>query len=116
MVKLEDSSKMHLYRDTSDIVESQIINSYLNFMNGDSPDKLLAEYVVTGKTMTGTLIDRLLKCGVSPIIAALHKPRSKGSPPQDGVIDSLRQLVYSENNVKLWSYKFLLASLLTKVF
>jgi len=108
-------------RDTADAIKSQSINSFYNIMNSDTPAKelqlsLLVKYVVSGKTVTGSIIDSLVKYGVSPIKAALYKPTTKCRQPQDGVIDSLRQIVYSENYVKRWSYELLLTSLLTKSF
>ena len=78
---------------------------------------LLSSYILTGKAEQGTLLDRVIKAGYNPLNLILNKPKFKQkSTNEDGLVDSLRQLLHHENYQKPWSQEHLLANLLTKSF
>ena len=78
---------------------------------------LLSSYILTGRAEKGTLLDRVIKAGYNPINLIFNKPKFKqNSTNEDGLVDSLRQLLHHENYQKPWSMEHLLANLLTKAF
>ena len=78
---------------------------------------LLSSYAVTGKAEAGTLLDRVVKGGHNPFNLILNKPKFKQhTTNEDGLVDSLRELLHNENYQKPWSQEHLLANLLTKAF
>ena len=79
--------------------------------------RFLAEYIITGKTIPGTLLERLVKNGISPVESMTHVfPAYELSNDSDGVVDSLRYLVSHENFNKPYCDEHVLAVLLTKAF
>ena len=73
--------------------------------------------MTTNFVPAGTLLQRILNLGVSPI-STIMKPKPKLSLPlfpNDGLIDSLCFLVHHENFIKPWCAEFLLVSVLTAV-
>jgi hypothetical protein len=78
---------------------------------------LLAKYLNNNLVVKGTLIDRLVRSGLDPTIIAFEKPKDKTKPEtEDGLVDSLKFLLFHENYAKPWSCEHLLTSLLTKAF
>ena len=78
---------------------------------------LLASYIITGKAESGTILDRVIKAGYNPLNIILSKPKFKrNTTEEDGLVESLRQLLHHENYQKPWSLEHLLANLLTKAF
>ena len=78
---------------------------------------LLALYIVEGSIVSGSLLDRIIKAGGSPVDLIFNKPRkSKLRHPQDGVVDSLAYLVMQENFIKLYSEEHALTTLLLRAF
>ena len=86
----------------------------------DSPIKdltshFLSLYITHGMTTPGTIIDRVVKSGLSPtncIFNNLHVPKQASC----GVVDSLRMLLMQENFIKPYSEQHILVSLLTRAF
>jgi hypothetical protein len=77
----------------------------------------LSKFIETGETVKGTIIDRIVKFDLCPIECAFSKTipcRFDGQ--QDGVVDSLKQLIYHDNCIKPWSNEHILTVLLTKAF
>ena len=71
-------------------------------------------YVSYGVLTSGTLLERVVRHGHSPIKYVFSKPRSvKHVPYQNGHIDSLKVLLYSDNFIKPYSDEHLLVHLLT---
>ena len=64
----------------------------------------------------GTLVSRVIELGESPFRAMLCRKREFNNIKQDGVVDSLRHLIYSENYMKRDSNEHILTCLLTKAF
>ena len=81
---------------------------------------LLSEYFATGSAIPGTLLHYVSQSGASPVSLALGShPRSRQfNPPDDhdGIVDSLRFLLFHENYIKPYGEEHLLVSLLTKAF
>ena len=76
----------------------------------------LSVYMSCGHTVPGTITHRILQLGLSPIDCAFNKYRPCHTMCHDGVVDSLRQLIYHENYAKPWSDEYVLSVLLTKAF
>ena len=104
------------------VIANNTVRLYHNIFQCDTPAKvfqslLLASYILTGKAESGTLIDRVIKAGYSPLNVILSKPKFKqNTANEDGLVDSLRQLLHHENYQKPWSLEHLLSNLLTKAF
>ena len=92
--------------------------------------RMLADYIVHGHRSKGSTIDRIIECGFSPIDIAFSdstsfRSRVAGDDPiagatlrglGDGVVDSLKYLVFHENFIKPWADEHVLAVLLTRCF
>ena len=79
---------------------------------------LLSEYIVLGQRNKGSIIDRILNLGYSPVNVAFSDSRFRVPHyvPGDGTVDSLRYLVHHENFIKPWAEEHVLAVLLTRCF
>ena len=78
---------------------------------------LLSKYLCKRKCIKGTLIDRLVKAGHDPLHLAFYKPAQyMKEQTEDGVVDSLKYLIFHENYIKPWSDEHFIATLLTKAF
>ena len=75
------------------------------------------EYVTKGLLIPGSIIDRVVKSGVSPIQLMYNKPKHFNHiGKSDGVVDSHKNLLLHEHFIKPWSNEYLLVNLLTKFF
>ena len=63
----------------------------------------LTEYILRRKLYPGTIVDRLVTQGISPIEAATTKIRQRTDTSQDGAINTLRDLMLHEQFIKPWS-------------
>ena len=105
-----------------EVIANNTARLYYNIFQCNTPAQvfqslLLSSYIITGKAEKGTLLDRVIKAGYNPINLILNKPKFKqNSTNEDGLVDSLRQLLHHENYQKPWSQEHLLANLLTKAF
>ena len=73
--------------------------------------KLPDKYMATGVVVLGTIIDVVVKMGVSPVKAAFTNVSNKGNEDgEDGVVDSLKYLLLHENFIKPWSQEHVLAT------
>ena len=90
-------------------VQSPLLNLY-SFM--------LAHYILNGKVFKGTLVDRVVQLGFSPLQVAFAGRHFKTSvtSKEDGVVDTLRYLTYHENFIKPWSNEHVLTVLLTRCY
>ena len=83
----------------------------------DLQNRLLARFLQTGSCVGGTLLSHLVNSGANPLEILCKKPsRDKEVNRADGVVDSLRYLLFHENFVKPWSHEHLLTTFLTKAF
>ena len=78
---------------------------------------MLSQYVASGSLIPGSLVDRVVKMGVSPSSIMVSKPKSSHDRnDSDGVVDSLRNLLLNENYIKPWCSEYLMVKLLTRSF
>ena len=107
-------------------VKSVVLHKTLNFYNQIFKTKnplrslcctLLARYIVQGDLIPGSIIDRVVKSGCSPVRAAFEKLSiNSGAPFDDGMVDSLRFLTLHENFIKPWTAEHIITKLLTHAF
>ena len=107
-------------------VSHNIIHSTLSLWNRlfcvKSPTQTLCSYLYgeflsTGNTVPGTLLSRIVNSGHSPLICTLTKTKYMHvSSCNDGIVDSLRMVLASENFIKPYSEDHRLAVLLTQSF
>ncbi len=72
--------------------------------------------MTSGQTTAGTITDRIVKMGLCPVKCAFNKHLCNKDNCDNGVIDSLRQLLHCDNFLKPWSSEYILTRLLTKAF
>ena len=71
----------------------------------------------SGITVPGTIVDRILKLGLSPIDVLFDKVYDRHDNVfNDSIVDSLRTLLFSEHFIKPWSYEYMLVKLFTRSF
>ena len=80
---------------------------------GDLQARFLASYLLHGNYTSGSLLERIIVSGRSPIDVIFNEQHFRCPSYENGVIDSLRYLLHHENFVKPWSSEYLLAGLLT---
>ena len=76
---------------------------------------LLSRFIFYGKTVPGTLLDRLVSMGDSPTKRAYnsqHVPKTSVTNT-DGLVDSIRHLLFTDNFTNPYSHEHLLVHLLT---
>jgi len=81
--------------------------------------ELLNSYLLFGEHTNGTLLHRLLDMGQSPVCAALSNLSHNASinmHVDNGIIDSMKHLLYHENFIKFYSDEHVLLTLLTRAF
>ena len=77
---------------------------------------LLSNYICMKPVIEGTLIEKLHSAGYQ-ICESLFNKQSYSEPiVTDGVVDSLKSLIYHENYIKPWSNEHFLTVLLTQAF
>ena len=109
-----------------DTIESQLayhtISLFSRIFKVDSPLKnlnlyFMSKYIADNTLIKGTLIHRLVKLGFSPIKAAFnYVPYKPICDTNDGVIDSVRSLIFNENFIHPLSNEHILIKLLTRFF
>jgi len=87
----------------------------------DSPTRNLCVYfidlfVTQNILIPGTLVNLIVDMGISPASLSFSgcTNSSQSSYTDDGLFDSLRFMLYSDNYIKPWSKGYLLVKLLTK--
>ena len=71
-------------------------------------------YISSGIRVPGSLVDRVIEFGASPLY--LNHNFSPPANEPNGVVDSLRAMLLSENYVKPWCCEYMLVKLLTRSF
>ena len=106
----------------SDSINNMTISLWKRIFNVGSPARdlcrpicFLSKYVLNGKCIPDTLMGRVVKLGFSPTRAALsyNKP-TLHSKPLDGIVDSLRSVIFNQNILSRGSSSHTLVKLLTK--
>ena len=103
------------------IVNRNVLNLYHRIFRIESPARsimqfLLARYITYGTTVPGTLIDRVVSIGESPLKCVFRKSGHKISILKDGIdghADSIRLLLNSRNYVNRNSEEHFMVRLLT---
>ena len=103
-------------------IENQTVSTFRRICNVNSPTRKmymqqLSSYMLYGHTVPGTMIDRIVGFGISPMnILFDQSKRRHDYTCVDGTADSLRALLYDENFIKPWSDQYILVRLLTRSF
>ena len=74
----------------------------------------LNKYIMHSTLIPGTIIDRIVGMGISPSSLLSDKCSSHKYLPADGLVDSLRAMLLSDNYIKPWSNEYILVKLLTR--
>ena len=111
---------LHIH-SIEDIIAQNTKSLFHRIFKCDSParhiqSRLLASYVSTGKTVKGTIIDRIVNMGGSPMNIAFSKPPKQVQFESDGVVDSLKYMLFHDNYIRPKSNEHFLATLLLKAF
>jgi hypothetical protein len=77
---------------------------------------LLSNFLLTGLTVKGTLINKLVTAGLCPLKVIFECPALKSFSEPNEVVDSLKYLVLHNIFIKPLSEEYVLATLLTKAF
>ena len=106
-----------------DVLRNCSLSLYNRQFISESPAKLLnsillSKYICNGLIVEGTLLGKVICQGLSPVRAMFQKPKKISShcAHDNGVIDSLRYLIHSENYVQPQSNDHVLVRLLTRAF
>ena len=103
----------------NDIVDRNVTSLFHRICNIPSPTRTLcmfnlSQYVLYGVLTPGSLLDRVVRSGHSPINLVINPPVNTNNVPYlDGHVDSLKVLLYHENFIKPYSDEHLLVHLLT---
>ena len=105
----------------SQLIKERVGALLSNMCSVDNPGRdmiihLLSEYMSTGKLYSGTLLDRAVAHGISPIKAVFEYKKPRYAPINDGIVDSLNRLLCHEHFLKPYSDEHTLVYLLTRSF
>ena len=103
-----------------DIVYRNVLSLYNRIFKVESPARRLMQHVFSrvicyGETVPGTLSDRVVYMGGSPTkrgFNSQHVPETSVTN-NDGLVDSIRRLLFTDNFAKPYSHEHLLVHLLT---
>ena len=100
------------------IVNRNVLNLYHRIFKIDSPARslmqcFLARYITYGTTVPGTLLDRVVSIGESPLKCVFRKCGQNNFIGIDGHVDSIRLLLHSRNYVDRNSEEHFMLRLLT---
>ena len=109
----------HLYRNGTEL-ENYIYILYNRIFKVESPayqlmQHLLSHFIFYGETVPGTLLDTVVSKGESPSKRAFnsqHIPETSMTN-NDGLVDSNRHLLFTDNFTKLYSHEHRSVHLLT---
>ena len=98
-----------------DIVNRNMLSLYNRIIKVESPARrlmqhLLSRFLFYGKTVPGTLLDRVVSMGESPTKRAInsqHVPKTCVTN-NDGLVDSIIHLLFTDNFTEPYSHKHLL--------
>jgi hypothetical protein len=108
-------------KKVDDVINERILSFYYRIFQVNSPlmklcSYLMSEYVVSGVLYKGTIVENIVRMGHSPIISAFKNVKPTYSGDADGVVESLRYLLYHENYIQQGSNEHILTRLLTRCF
>ena len=105
----------------SDSINNMTLSLWKIIFNVDSPLRdlcicFLSKYVLNGKCIPDTLMGRVVKLGFSPTGAALaYTKPTLHLKPLDGIVYSLRSVIFSPNNLSRGSSSHTLLKLLSYI-
>jgi len=82
----------------------------------DLTSYFLSLYICKGVLIPGTLVERAVSFGLSPIRCLFNDYKMSAFSNNCGIVDSIRALIMHENFIKPYSEQHVLTSLLTKSF
>ena len=105
------------------IVNRNVLSLYNRVFKVESPARrlmqhLLYRFIFYGETVPGTLLDRVVSMGESPTKRAFnsqHIPETSVTN-NDGLVDSIRHLLFTDNFTKPYPHEHLIVHLLTTAF
>ena len=101
------------------VINTNVLSLFHRICNISSPARnlcmyYLSQYVLFGILTPGTLIERVVRTGHSPMQYVFSPPASsKYVPYENGHVDTLKVLLSSDNFIKPYSEEHLLVHLLT---
>ncbi|KAK2171370.1 hypothetical protein NP493_1068g01010 [Ridgeia piscesae] len=103
-----------------DIINRNVLSLYNRIFKVESPARRLMQHLLScsifcGETVPGTLLDRVVSMGESPTKRAYysqHVPKTSVTN-NDGLVDSIIHLLFTDNFAKPYSHEHLLVPLLT---
>ena len=84
----------------------------------DIQQRFLANYLTNNEVIPGTLIQRLISQGVSPVKTILNMPKKcyGNTNCENGVVDSLQNMLFHDNYIKPHSNEHMMTILLLRAF
>ena len=81
---------------------NNVLSLYNRFFNVSTPlldltTLFVSQYIVNNLVIPGTIVSDVLNMGMSPISCAFTKNHINNNPNENGVVDSLRSLIYHEH-------------------
>ena len=106
--------------DANTLINDYNKSVFTRIFQNDSPTRNLCVYFIDlfithNILIPGTLVNRIVDMGISPtslIFSCCNS--SKALYTADGLVDSLRCMLYNDNYIKPWSNEYLIVKLLTK--
>ena len=109
-----------------DVIGKRVVSLYNRIFKTQSPSHdinmyFLSRFISQGEYCEGTLLDRVIRLGLSPVSVAFNPVKCNNCDNSDtvldkGIVDSLHFLIHHENYIKPWSSEHILTTLLTKAF
>ena len=105
----------------SDIITSRALGLFYQLFSVNSPARdlncfLLAQYINNDTLIPGSLVQRIVSAGYSPVKAAFSRVKPSPCVQYDGFLDSIKQIVYNEHFIKPYSIEHNMLLLLLKSF
>jgi hypothetical protein len=103
-------------------IQQMTLALYYRVFQVDSPARdlstyLLSKYILTGICYANTLVGQVITLGASPVGAALNRVKLPHvTMANDGVVDSLRQLIHHEDYQRPYSEQYKMVKLLCCTF
>ena len=78
---------------------------------------MLSDYILNKNLVPGSTVSRIVNLGLSPVnVIFIKVTQIHDNCYNDGIVDSLRRMIFSENFIKPWCNEHILVKLLTKAF
>ena len=109
-------------KKVDDMVMKNTVNFYNRIFKVDTPlsnlqYKFLSHYIATGKLIKGSILQRIVSAGHSPVnIMLKYRNVNSSSYADNGIVQSLKYLIHHENYTKPWSDEYFMTKMLTKAF